>query len=294
MELKDYPMLYQASDFSSIQAQKKHFRLFKAKIALLLIIAVVASLAWNQVPSLRTPAAIILAIFLVVSMLISAFMDKRKFDWIWFSSRAIAESVKTESWKFMMKVDPYNGAIKGSEAENSFLDRLDELLHRQSSICSELTPYLQKGGLITKRMKQIRNDTLKNRCNYYTQNRIGNQRIWYTSKAKLNKQQESRWFIISWILQVVAATIAIVVISFSDLLISPVGILTTAGVGALSWTHARSYRELSQSYGLAAQELALLEERASQATTEKKLGKIVLDTERAISREHTIWLARRL
>lgn len=293
MELKDYPMLYQVSDSSAIQAQKKHFWLVRAKIAFLLIIVVVTSFAWNQVPSLRTTAAMGLAIFLVVVMFISAIMDMRKFDRTWFSSRAIAESVKTESWKFIMKVKPYDGAVPDSEAEDRFLDRLDELLHSQPSVCSESVPNLQSTQ-ITDHMRQMRNKTFKNRRTYYTQRRIHDQKDWYSTKANFNKVREFRWFIMAWILQLAAAAIAIVVIGFSDLIINPVGAVTTAGAGVLSWIHARSYRELSQSYGLVAHELSLLEDRANQVSTEEKLAEIVLDTEKTISREHTIWLARRL
>jgi len=286
-------MLYQVSDSSAIQAQKKHFRLVKAKIAFLLIIVVVTSLGWNQAPSLRTTAAIVLAIFLVISMFISAIMDMRKFDRTWFSSRAIAESVKTESWKFVMKVKPYDGDVPDSEAEDCFLDRLDELLHSQPFVCSELVPNPQSTQ-ITNRMRQMRSETFENRRAYYIQRRIHDQKDWYSKKAEFNKGQESQWFIVAWILQLAAAVIAIVVIGFSDLIINPVGALTTAGAGALSWLHARSYRELSQSYGLVAQELSLLEVRANQVSMEEKLTEIVLDTEKTISREHTIWLARRL
>lgn len=294
MESQDYPTLYRETDSSSINAQKKHFWLVRTKIALLLVIAGIASIAWSQEPNLRTSAAIVLAIFLVVSMVLSAIMDMKKFDRIWFSSRAIAESVKTESWSFMMKIEPYGDAIPDSEAEDRLLNRLDGILHLQPSVSSELAPYLQQGALITEHMRQIRNETLENRRTYYVQSRIRDQRLWYAKKAKWNKSQESRWFIITWILQLAAAVIAITVIGFRDFIVNPVGILTTAGAGALSWLHARSYRELSQSYSLVAQELALLEDRANQASTEEKLARIVLDVERTISREHTIWLARRL
>jgi hypothetical protein len=294
LELQDYPTLYRESDSSAINAQKRHFWLVRTKVALLLVIAGVASIAWSQEPNLRTSAAVVLAIFLVVSIVLSAIMDMRKFDRVWFSSRAIAESVKTESWSFMMKVEPYDGTIPDSEAEERFLSRLDKILHLQPSVCSELTPYLQQGALITNHMRQMRNESLENRRTYYVQSRIRDQRSWYAKKAKWNKDREALWFIITWILQIAAAVIAIIVIGFRDLIINPVGILTTAGASALSWLHARSYRELSQTYGLVTQELALLEERANKASTEEKLAEIVLDVERTISREHTIWLARRL
>ena len=261
---------------------------------LLLVIAGVTSFAWNQVPSVRTLAAIVLAICLVVSIALSAIASMKKFDRIWFSSRAIAESMKTESWRFMAKVEPYNGGISDSMAEDRFLKRLDKILRRQPSISPELVSHLREGAQITEYMRDVRKKALQDRRAYYVQNRIHDQKIWYAAKAKWNHTQESQWFVITWMLQVAAAVIAVIVISFSDQIVNPVGILTTAGAGALSWIHARSYRELSQSYGLAAQELALLEAQADRVSTEEELAEIVMDVERTISREHTIWLARRL
>lgn len=294
MDLPDYPSLYRESNSSAIKAQAKHFWLTRAKIALLLFIAGIASVAWAQEPNLRESVAIFSAIFLVAFMFLSAIMDMRKFDRVCFGSRAIAESVKTESWRFMMKADPYDNTITDSEAEDRFLDRLDEILHRELSVSSELAPYLEEGTQITEYMRQTRNETLENRRTRYFQNRLRDQRLWYAEKARWNKTQESRWFIITWILQVAAVVTGIIVIGFGDPIINPVGVLTTAGAGVLSWANAKSYRELSQSYSLTAQELSLLESRADQALTEEKLARIVEDVERTISREHTVWLASRL
>jgi hypothetical protein len=197
-----------------------------------------------------------------------------------------------QSWRFTMKVEPYD--VADSMAEEIFLKRLDEILHRQPFVSSQLASHFLEGAQITAHMRQMRKKTVEDRILYYVQNRIRDQKLWYATKAKWNHTQEFRWFIITWILQVLAAAIAIIIIVFRDLIVNPVGIFTTAGAGALSWIHARRYRELSQSYGLVAQKLALLESQADRASTEEELAEIVIDVERTISREHTIWLARRL
>jgi len=294
LEPQNYPKLFQESDSSAIRAQRKYFWLVRLKIVLLLITAVVASVAWNQIPEFRTPATVVLAIILVSAMVISAIMDTKKFDHLWFRSRAIAESVKTESWSFMMKVGPYDSSITDSEAEIRFLGRLKEILQRQPLICGELALYSEGGVPITPQMRLIRNENLKSRRTFYIQNRISDQRLWYGKKAKLNKSQEFKWFIIAWILQLGAVAFAILVIVLEEIFINPVGIITTAGASVLSWMHARNYQELAQSYGLIVQELSLLEEKAKTASSEEELSEIVEDTEKTISREHTIWLARRL
>jgi hypothetical protein len=151
---------------------------------------------------------------------------------------------------------------------------------------------LKEGPQITKKMKEMRNEKLANRRDFYIQNRIRDQRLWYVEKAKWNKKRESLWFVVTWILELTAASLAIVIIILQDTFINPVGIVTTAGAGVLSWINARSYSEPAESYGFVAQELVLLQDRANQVSTEKDLAKIVLDAERTIDREHTVWLAR--
>lgn len=294
MEPKNYPKLFQQSDSSAIRAQKRYFWLVRLKIVLLLITAIIASVAWSQIAEFRTPAAVASAVILASTMTISAMMDAKKFDHLWFRSRAVAESVKTESWRFMIKVKPYDSSIADSEAEASFLNRLKEILHRQPSICGELASCSEGDVPITSQMRLIRNENLESRRAFYIKNRISDQRLWYEKKTKWNKRQEYKWFIIAWMLQLGAAVFAILIVVLSEILINPVGIITTAGASVLSWMHARRYQELAQSYGLIEQELSLQKEKAKTVASEEMLSEIVEDTERTISREHTIWLARRL
>ena len=296
MESKDFPILHQVSSASAVNAQKRHFLVLRTKIATLLVIAAIASVNWGGEPDVRMLAGVVSAIFIVVSMTLSALMDIRKSDQTWFSSRAIAESVKKESWRFMMKAEPYDGAISDSVAEERFLDRMREILDRQSSaLAGELGSNLDERAMITECMKQVRKKPFEDRRAFYAKERIHDQKLWYTAKAKWNRTQQSRWFLISWILQIAAAALALALIKFGDVpMVNPVGILTTAGAGVMSWVNARNYREISQSYGLVAHELTLLEAREAHATTEEKSLEILEDVEGTISREHTIWLARRM
>jgi len=293
LEYQDYPRLYRASDSSAINAEKRQFQLVQMRIALLLITAGVSSVAWSQLTDYRVLAGAASASFLVILMALSAFMDSKKFDRVWFNSRAVAESVKKETWSFMMKAEPYNSNISEEMAEKRFLDRLKEILDRQRPIFSELSSS-QQGPEITGYMRQMRQKKVENRKTCYVQERIRDQKDWYAIKAKSNQARASLWYAITWILQVVAVIGAFIIISLKDFVINPVGILTTAGAGVLSWTNARSYQELSQSYGFITHELSLLEAHAEQALTEEKLAEIVSEVETATSREHTIWLERRL
>jgi hypothetical protein len=286
--------MYQESDSCAINTQKKHFLLAKTRIALLLVVAAVATVEWDEISAFKTPAAIAIGVFLVILLVLTAIGDAKGFDKIWFNSRAVAESVKKETWLFIMKSRPYDELITETEAENLFLGRLEQIRQSQPVICSILTQYSEGKSQVTPHMKSIRKRNVADRLAYYLSDRVLDQRQWYTNKAKSNHTQETRWFISAWVLQLLAVVLAFVIIFFNGLVINPVGILTTAGAGVLSWVNARNYGELSLSYGLIAQRLSILQEQRKDAMTEENLATGVSDFEQAISTEHTIWLARRL
>lgn len=70
-------------------------------------------------------------------------------------------------------------------------------------------------------------------------------------------------------------------------------VLATGASAVLAWLQIRRHQELAQSYAVASHELALAESRARHVRSEEELARFVGDAEAAISREHTLWIARR-
>lgn len=291
----EYPEIYKESDSCAIDSQKKYLRLFRVKIGLLIAISIITSVSGSKTLGVSY-LGIIIAIVLLALMILTAIIELRRFDRTWFSSRAVAETVKKESWLFMMKAKPYDNTITEAVAVNTFLANLRKVLGSQSQILSELSAYLQDSPQITEKMKRTRNETVAERLNYYITHRVHEESLWYAKKSKLNRDLEFRWFILTWVFQFLAVSISFVVFVFNNPILNPVGILTTTAAAVISWMSVRSYRELSQSYGLIKQELSLLEEQARQfpSETEEQLDEFVQEVERTISREHTIWLSRRI
>ena len=61
----------------------------------------------------------------------------------------------------------------------------------------------------------------------------------------------------------------------------------------IAWMQIKNYQELTHSYALTAHELSVIKSKIGQVDSEKSLDNFVDDSETAISREHTMWLARR-
>jgi hypothetical protein len=75
--------------------------------------------------------------------------------------------------------------------------------------------------------------------------------------------------------------------------INPTGTFSTLAAAAMAWLQVKRYQELAQSYLLAAHELGLIEAQSLHVHTEVELSAFVANAENAISREHTMWVARR-
>jgi type IV secretory pathway component VirB8 len=178
------------------------------------------------------------------------------------------------------------------EAETFFLEKLREILRTQNSISSTLHPHLHEGTQITSSMKQIRSEPFDKRKEIYVQDRIRDQKTWYSRKAEVNKKRASQWQIITWTSEILAVLFAILTTLIPITMISPVPIVLSASAGVLSWLNTKSYAEAAQSYGLVAQDLAILQEEANRASTTDEFDKVISNVENAINQEHRVWLAR--
>jgi hypothetical protein len=292
LEADKYPSFFQESDRLAVAAQKKQFLFVRAKIILLIISALLLSVPWRYFPALSMFAAFSVAVLLVALIAITVVIQSRGLDSLWINCRAIAEAIKTESWLFMMKAQPYLRSAETKDDENLFIERIAIILRLRPSASSQIALFLKEDPQITPHMKEMRNATLEHRRDYYIQNRISDQRKWYAAKAAWNRRKEALWFAIAWLLELLAVVAAIAVVILQNSVIDPVQIMSAAGAGVLFWLNARSYKEPMESYGVVANELELQRNYAINVDTEQKLSSLVADTEEKINREQKIWLAR--
>ena len=119
MNHTDYPALYQSSDELSLSSEAFFGTLF---VHLLLLIATaVISVINSPLPEL----AIVQALVLFGALACSVYLFSARPDRYWYAGHAVAESIKTVTWRFHIPTDLVV-AQEASDVESS--SRLDFLL----------------------------------------------------------------------------------------------------------------------------------------------------------------------
>jgi hypothetical protein len=293
MDMKNgyYPGLFRAANSASLSAQKTYIIFQTLYLGSLILGSVVSTSSVISAGFLSVCMRTTIAIILFFGLLILWVSRFRRDDKTWFDCRAIAESVKTATWRFMMNMIPVQN---GESANKRFIEELSEIRKARRDCLDSMTNCKDlDANLITDFMKQMRARSFDDRKAFYIENRLHNQKKWYSKKASLNSRNGSRWFWITLILQAIAVIIAFIQVSSRIFVINIVPILTTAAAAIAAWTQMKRHDELAKAYSLTEQELNELEAIAGELSQERDFPQLVEQIEGSISREHTMWCARR-
>lgn len=287
----DLPASYQDADCASRLTQARYLHLFRGILISTVLGAVSVWLA-------RTVVAYTLAlgygatVFAIISLVTTLVLKERRYENSWYMGRAVAESIKTRSWSYMMRARPYTGIVDEAEASKSFIRDIGAILKEKGPLI--LTK--QRTGHeteISEVMRQIRSSSLEERKALYLKERIGDQERWYGSKAAISGKKESNVFFSVIGIQCLAVIVAMYALIWNHAPSGLVGVLASFSSAALAWLQVKKYQETAQSYSVTSQELGLVEALARSVVTEDQFAAFVEDAESAISREHTLWIARR-
>lgn len=289
---KNYPNYFIAGDMASKNAQKWYIRLVGIDL-LLMIASALLSIYNYQTAESKEVIYIISGVLLFGALFISIILRARKFEDYWYTGRALAESCKTLTWRFMMLSEDFESSIPNNEAEKRFKDKIILVKDQFPDLNKVMNNSHINLPFITDEMKRIRTLPLTDRKTYYLRHRVQDQINWYSSKAESNKNKYELWFSIVIGLQLLA------LISIYFLVTSPmsnfnfVGLFSTVAASGFSWLQVKRYQENKEAYTMANCELNLIKAEADQHNTEEEFSKYVLDSENAMSREHTMWLAQK-
>lgn len=284
---EDLPGLYQAADGASLRAQSIYFWGLGIYLVLLVCAAFV-SFAWStNIQGALTSAALFL---LTLGILIG--LKVKKPDDIWYNGRAVAESVKTRSWRWMMQAEPYHDVGSHEITSKQFISDLKSILSQNRSLSHELASSAGVFDPISIKMNAVRQLPLPERLEVYKEQRIKNQADWYSKKSVFNKRRAFQWFCASVLLHAIAIIMLLYRIKEPTANV-PVEVIATAAGAVLTWLQAKKHSELNSSYGLTAHEIILIKGEALSVKSEKEFSEFVINSESAFSREHTQWTARK-
>lgn len=291
---EDLPGIYYSASEASMNAQQAFLLLIKINIGLLLVLAILSAININFISKdYQYLIPLASSVLMIVSIIITYATEAGKYEKKWYDGRAIAESLKTLSWKFMMKAEPFYGLTK-DEAESKFLSDFKEIKNAIRPTGELFGGNTQANEhQLTDKMKEVYASDLETRKGTYEKNRINGQKKWYSKNSGANATKAGRFFWTIIGLQSFTVLSALLMISMPDSAFNPTGLVTTAVAALMTWMQVKQYRNLAESYGVTATELSLIEDTIPSITTNKEFSGFVAESETAISREHTLWRARR-
>ncbi len=284
---EDFPALYNSANCASLKAQSAYFNALRCYL-ILLIIAACVSFAYPA----NVYAAIASASLFLITLGILIWLKVKKPEDTWYNGRAVAESVKTRTWRWMMRAEPFEMDGPNQQVQKELLNDLKAILNQNRSLSHELEWSPDLGEAISEAMIEVRSLPWDKRLEVYVCDRIDNQSHWYSKKSQLNKRLAKRWFVVSILLHFLAILLLLYRIKEPSASL-PIEVVATAASAVLTWVQAKKHNELNSSYALAAHEIILIKGESVSITEERHLSEFVINSESAFSREHTQWVARK-
>lgn len=285
MQSSDFPGLYQAADKLSGDAQTHFLSALMVNLMLLVAAAVVSVINYPHWFSAAIQATLLAGV-----LASSVYLAAKRPERLWYSGRAVAESIKTITWRYVSRAEPFHESDEA--AKKHLLQKLTQVVRQNPGVSDKLISHLSAPQL-TAVMKQLRTGDFGSRRDTYLEFRINDQLEWYSRKARFNASAAKNFFITLIIVNTGAFICTLIKIANVQYQYFPTDVLIAIAASLLAWMQAKRFTELSASYALTAHEITLIREQAQELTTDNDLSKFVGDAENAFSREHTQWEARK-
>lgn len=284
---EDFPALFQSADHASLTAQSSYYLALKSYLFLLVVAALISF--YYPVDLIGALAS---ALLFLITLCILIWLKVQKPEDTWYNGRAVAESVKTRTWRWVMKAEPYDNNTPEEQSRKEFLMDLKSILDQNRSLSAHFQADKTNDEAISHQMSSIRSLPFEERLAIYKNERVKNQADWYAKKSLFNKRRANQWFVVSVVLHALAIALLLYRISEPTLSL-PIEIVATGASAILTWLQAKKHNELNSSYSLAAHEIVLIKGEAESVDSDKALSNFVVSSESAFSREHTQWSARK-
>ena len=289
---KDYPNYFIAGDKASLLAQSTYTKFVKWDLILMVFASALAIYNYESEKS-KFLIYIISGLLLIVATILSLVIKNKKYEDTWYRGRALAESCKTLTWRYITCSEYFENNLDIKIVNKRFTDRIKEINNEFTDLIGFLNAKDIALPIITTEMYRIRILSINERKKYYLENRINNQITWYSTKAETNKKKYENWFWAVIIAQILAIISIVFLIKLPTCDFNLVGLFSTFSASCFSWLQLKKYQENKEAYTTATSELNMIKQELGDADNEIEFSKFVLDAENAMSREHTLWIAQK-
>lgn len=290
----DLPDSYSSYDASTIIAQRDHFRLILFELSSAVVISILSLIiAISQQDTISRIGFLIISFLFLIGIIRQLLATKKEFEKKWFAFRAVAESIKSLAWQYGMACG--NFSESNLDACKLFLQRIKRIKEIFQINPDTETISIESSNDLKQSMLEVRKLGWQDKRNIYIKERLEDQIKWYTNKAKINKKKSDLydWTII--ILQIVGILICLVLLFIHPIVngASALAFTVTLIVSIIGWSRSKQHAELVEPYLNAARELNDIRQEINLAGGEADFQILIEEAEQAISREHTMWLAKR-
>lgn len=285
MDDKDFPALYRSANELSLKSQSHFFTALRCHLCTLVVAAIlsIVSISHWGIAALQVFA-------LLAALACSVYLFNVRPEKLWYGGRAVAESIKTITWRYVSRAEPFYGNDEVARAD--FRKTLKAVIEQNRDVCRALTDHID-GTQISTLMERMRSQALHERKVNYLEGRINDQHTWYANKAGFNRRRARYFFWALIAVNVLAVVCAVVRVANVEVPFWPTDVFVAAAASILSWMQAKRFSELAASYALTAHEISIVKEEAQLPSTDEEFSIFVGDAENAFSREHTQWVARK-
>lgn len=287
-EPRDFPLLFEAAETISGKGQRDTRQMTRWELILAIVGAVSGTISWRVGQGDLDIWAGVGTMAFLLAGLTSVVHANRNPEARWYRGRAAAESVKTLTWLYAVGGTPFPAGDSG--ADDRLLTRLGELVDSLKEL-DQVVPADSSRRQITPAMTGLRARPLADRRQAYIEGRVNDQIAWYSKRAADYTRSAQRWLVV-----VAAANACGAVAGFLRMVdvlqLDLLGLAATVAGAATAWTQLLQHKALANSYAVAVQDLTLIRDRIP-SVADDAWPRFVGDAEEAVSREHTMWLARR-
>lgn len=144
---QDFPALYRSADDLSRSSQAHFLRALRVHLVTLVVAAILSIIS---IPHWSIAALQVLA--LLGALGCSIYLFSMRPDRLWYAGRAVAESIKTITWRYVCCAEPFQG--DDAVARNDFGQKLKAIVEQNREVVQSFTEHLD-GGQITLAMDQM-------------------------------------------------------------------------------------------------------------------------------------------